>query len=104
MSARRQSRGETAPLWAWFWDLLRQTEPSTGAYDVEVGSGYGRLSLPELCAQRPGGVAHVRWDPVPGILPITPVQRLRVEHVLVAGTPAGLALQGDGSVCGPRPA
>lgn len=65
-----------------------------GRDDVEVGSGYGRLSLPELRAQRPDGVVHVRWDPVPGILPITPVQRLRVEHVLVTGTPAGYCASG----------
>jgi hypothetical protein len=53
-----------------------------GLDDVEVGPEYGRLSLEELRAQRPGGVAHIRWDPVPEIRPITSAQRLRVDHVV----------------------
>jgi hypothetical protein len=70
-----------------------------GLDDVEVGPGYGRLSLEELRAQRPDAVARVRWDPVPEILPISPAQRLRVEHVLASGTPGGWLPPDGGSTC-----
>jgi hypothetical protein len=32
--------GETTSLWAGFWDLLRQTEPRSGCYDVEWDGPY----------------------------------------------------------------
>ncbi len=60
-----------------------------GLDDVEVGPGYGQLSLEELRAQRRESVARVRWGPGPEIRTISPVQRLRVEHVLATGTPRG---------------
>lgn len=75
-----------------------------GLDDVAVGPGYGRLSLEELRAQRPDGVARVRWDPVPEIRPITPLQRLRVEHVVVTGTPAGWSSPEHAAVGTPTPA
>jgi hypothetical protein len=60
-----------------------------GLDEVEVGPGYGQLSLARLREERPQGIAHVRWDPVPEILPITAAQRERVDHVLRTGSPAG---------------
>lgn len=75
-----------------------------GRDDVEVGPGYGRLSLEELRAHRPDAVYRIRWDPVPVILPITPAQRLRVEHVLATGTPAGWSSPEHASGGAPSPA
>jgi hypothetical protein len=75
-----------------------------GLDNVEVGPGYGRLSLAELRAQRGESVARVRWDPVPEILPITPAQRLRVAHVVATGTPHGWLLDGQGPTSEPEPA
>jgi len=75
-----------------------------GLDDVEVGPGYGQLSLEEVCAQRPDAVARIRWDPVPEILPIAPPQRLRVEHVLATGTPSGWPQASEGSTGDQGPA
>ncbi len=74
-----------------------------GQDDVDVGPGYGQLSLDELRSRRGDAVARVRWDPVPEILPITSTQRLRVQHVLATGTPAGWPPPGHASAGGPEP-
>jgi hypothetical protein len=60
-----------------------------GVDDVEVGPGYGQISVTLLRDKRSDAIPHVIWDPLPEIIPITPTQRLRVEHVLRTGTPAG---------------
>ncbi|MEW5982774.1 MAG: hypothetical protein AB1806_10445 [Acidobacteriota bacterium] len=60
-----------------------------GLDDVEVGPGYGQFPVARLREERLEGIAHVRWDPIPEIRPITPLQRRRVDHVLRTGSPAG---------------
>jgi hypothetical protein len=80
-----------------FFKLLQETEPITEAYDLEwqgpyfipVGPHYGQLSLAELQTNRPEALTHIRWDPIPEILPITQEQRRRVKYILQSGSPAG---------------
>jgi hypothetical protein len=56
---------------------------------IPVGPHYGQLSLAELQANRPEALAHIRWDPIPEILPITQEQRRRMKYILQTGSPAG---------------
>ncbi len=56
---------------------------------VEVGPNYGQISLPDLRDVRPEAFDRVEWDPVVEIHPICPVQRDRVSHVLLTGSPSG---------------
>jgi hypothetical protein len=56
---------------------------------IPIGPHYGQMSLAELQTIRPEAPAHIRWDPIPEIRPITDEQRARLEYVLQTGSPAG---------------
>jgi hypothetical protein len=56
---------------------------------IPVGPRFGQLSLAELRTIRPEAEAHIRWDPVPEIRPISEDQQRRLEYVLRTGSPAG---------------
>ncbi len=62
-----------------------------GEDDVLVSPRLGQVSLHDLRDSRPDSVQHVRWDPIPRIEPITPLQSARVEHVEATGTPVDTA-------------
>lgn len=74
-----------------------------GLDEVEVGPGYGQFSVARFHEERPEGLAKVRWDPIPQILPISPIQRLRLEHVLQTGSPAGWEQQPGENAHGESP-
>lgn len=45
---------------------------------VDVGAGSRSVYYEELAAERPDALAHIIWDPLPLITPISDTQRLRV--------------------------
>jgi hypothetical protein len=49
-----------------------------GLDEVEVGPAFDQVQYGELRRERPDAVESIRWDPVPGLQPITPDQRERV--------------------------
>jgi hypothetical protein len=56
---------------------------------IRIGPHQEQLSLSELQTIRLEALAHIRWDPLPEIRPITEEQRRRLQYVLINGSPAG---------------
>jgi hypothetical protein len=49
-----------------------------GVDQVDVGAGSRSVYYEELAAERPDALAHIIWDPLPLITPISDAQRIRV--------------------------
>jgi hypothetical protein len=74
------------------FELQRRDEVAAalrGQDFIPVGPRFGQLSLSELRTIRPDAEAHIRWDPIPEIRPISKDQQHRLEYILRTGSPAG---------------